>query len=73
MALVEKGTVSYFEVSGERRVFEYDKGAGKFVDTGVVEEHHVRFSCLVVGDAERFVTDVYHRENIVCEIHQVPR
>ena len=63
------GTLPYFRVSGQR--LEVDEKTGKF--TGVVLEPRVRFESLDLGEAERFATDVFRAEEIVLEIHEVPR
>jgi hypothetical protein len=51
----------FYEVSGERKTEErtFPKS--------------VRFSSIYLAEAERFATDVYKREGLVCEIHEITR
>ena len=73
MRRLVSGTVPYFSVSGQRREVVTDEASGKLIDSGVVLESGIRFECLRLQDAEGFATDVYKREGIVCEIHEVSR
>lgn len=67
------GTNAYFTVTGERVEYALDEAKGQMKPTGRVLSPHVRFSSMSLQSAEIFATDVYRRENIVCEIHEVPR
>jgi hypothetical protein len=67
------GTNTYFRVSGERREYAIDETTGKLADTGRNLSKRIRFEAMKLHDAEAFATDVYRREGLVCEIHEVFR
>lgn len=73
MPLRKKSVVPYFRVSGERREHTFDEAKGRSIPTGVVLPPATRFESIDVRAAEDFATDVYRKENIVCEIHEVAR
>jgi hypothetical protein len=66
-------TGSYYTVSGPRKEVSVNEQSGTLEYTGVMLEARVRFESLELRDAENFASDVYRRENIVLEIHQVDR
>lgn len=65
------GTNPYFRVSGERKEVVLD-AEEKPMGSRVLPSR-TRFESLELGDSERFATDVYKREGIVLEIHEMPR
>jgi hypothetical protein len=72
MSIIERGTNSYYEVSGERAEVEWDEKKGAVL-TGIVLPKRVRFQSISQSLAEEFATRVYKLEDIVCEIHEVSR
>lgn len=63
----------FYRVSGERKEYVLDKETQHEVLTGKVLPLRTRFECLELKNAEAFASDVYRRESIICEIHQVSR
>ena len=66
------GSNSYFTVSGLRLERILDEQDPSIIRT---KEHpfKIRFASISLRDAENFATDVYKKEAIVCEIHEVTR
>ena len=69
--LKEKHVGVFYKVSGKRKV-EVQNDKGEVVDSRVVRER-TRFEALALRDAEAFATEVYKREGIMCQIHEVAR
>jgi hypothetical protein len=63
----------FFQVSGERKEYVIDRTTGQEVATGKILPTRVRFETRNVKEAEQYASDVYRREGIICEIHQVQR
>ena len=56
----------YYEVSGDRIVKDDEKKTSRRFPA------KVRLATLMLGEAQGFATDVYKREGIVLEIHELP-
>lgn len=56
----------YYEVSGERIIKGDD---GKMI---AKKPSSIRLGTVLINDAQQFVTDVYKREGIVLDIHELP-
>lgn len=60
-------SAGYYEVTGERVAFGDD---GKPME-GPLLAKRARFQTVSHTAATQFVNDVYKRENIICEIHEI--
>lgn len=67
----EKFQGAFYRVSGKRKV-EVQNEKGEPIGTKVLKER-TRLEALKIHEAEAFATEVYKREGIMCEIHEVPR
>lgn len=71
--LKEKHQGVFYRVSGKRKIFALDEKTGEPVDTGRILKERTRFESLKLSEAEAFATEVYKREDIMCQIHEVQR